>query len=166
MTASDKVLQLFATPERKKDIFGRRMSAMMIDYVLVVGILIAADGVLGNATYQKTIWLWLSICILYYPVLEGRFGATLGKKLMGLRVVALDLSPCGYRRATIRFLVRLIDANVIIPVFALFAILSFQKTPLLQRWGDLAAKTLVVRFEDLKADPAGTDNDRAAPVRV
>lgn len=162
MTASDKVLQSFT--EHKKDLFGRRMGAMMIDYVLVVGVLLAADGILGNAMYQKTIWLWLGICVLYYPVLEGRFATTLGKKLTGLRVVALDLSPCGYRRATIRFLVRLIDANVIIPIFALFGLLSFQKTPLRQRWGDIAAKTLVVRFEDLKADPAGTDNDRAAPV--
>jgi uncharacterized RDD family membrane protein YckC len=147
MTASDKVLLSF---EQKKDVFGRRVGAMMIDYVLLVGVILAADGLLGNEVYQKTLWLWLSICILYYPVLEGRYGTTLGKKIMALRVVGIDLRPCGYRRAAIRFLVRLIDANLLIPIFALFGLLAFYKTPLRQRWGDIAAKTLVVREEDLK----------------
>lgn len=124
---------------------------MVIDYILVYSVLIAAECSLGEQRYDKTLWLWLSICFLYYPVLEGRFGATLGKRIMGLRVVALDLGACGYRRSAIRFLVRLIDANVVIPIFALCGLLSFHMTPLRQRWGDIAAKTLVVRTEDLKA---------------
>lgn len=148
MTPPDKVLRSFS--EKKNDLFGRRVGAMMIDYILIYGLLIAAEWSLGEERYDKTLWLWLSICSLYYPLLEGRFGATLGKKIMALRVVAFDLRPCGYRRASIRFLVRFVDANVIIPIFALFGFLSFQKTPLRQRWGDIAAKTIVVREEDLK----------------
>lgn len=147
MTPSDKVLSSFA---EKKDLFGRRVGAMMIDYVLLAGILLSADGLLGNEVYQRTIWVWLGICILYYPILEGRYGTTLGKKSMSLRVVGLDLHPCGYRRATIRFLIRLIDANLFIPIFALFGLLSFYKTPLRQRWGDISANTLVVKAEDVK----------------
>ncbi len=140
---------------------------MMIDYILLAGVLLAADGLLGNDVYQKTLWLWLSICLLYYPVLEGRYGKTLGKRFMALRVVGLDLRPCGSRRAIIRFLVRLIDANLLIPIFALFGLLSFHKTPLRQRWGDIAAKTLVVREEDLKEPiQSTTDNSGASPLRV
>lgn len=147
MTAADQVHRSFT--EHKKDLFGRRMGAMMIDYVLLAGVLLAADGLLGNDVYQKTLWIWLPVCGLYFPVLEGRYGATLGKKLMAVRVVGLDLSPCGYRRAIIRFLARLIDANPLVPILALIGYVSFQRTPLRQRWGDLAAKTLVVRTEDL-----------------
>src|SRR6185503_7372083 len=50
----------------------------------------------------------LGISLLYYSVLEGLWGATVGKALCGLRVVGKDNSPPGFRRALPRALIYVI----------------------------------------------------------
>lgn len=145
MTRFEKVNESFAL--RAGDLFCRRLLAMIIDYGLLFGVLVAADGLLGNELYQKTIWVWSIPCIAYYPLLEGCFSATLGKKLMRLKVVNEALQPCGCWRAIIRFLIRPFDANLI-------GLIAFCRSIKRRRLGDMAAGTLVVRAEDLKDDGA------------
>src|SRR5262245_29522218 len=57
-----------------KTIIVRRWLACLIDYSLLVGMLIMADGVLGNELYRRTLALWLFILFAYFPVLEGFSG--------------------------------------------------------------------------------------------
>jgi tRNA A-37 threonylcarbamoyl transferase component Bud32/uncharacterized RDD family membrane protein YckC len=82
------------------------------------------------------------VWVLYFTLLEGSTGTTLGKwigarPLAVLRVVRIDGTPCGYGRAAIRALLGLLEAN---PLGAIVIWL----TPLHQRIGDLIAGTLVV----------------------
>jgi uncharacterized RDD family membrane protein YckC len=74
----------------------------------------------------------------YFPVLEGRFGRTLGKRLLGLRVLSEDGLPASYWQAFLRHLSLFLE---ILPIEALF--MPFH--PKRQRWFDILAKTVVVR---------------------
>ncbi len=80
----------------------------------------------------------IAMILVYFPLLEGRFGQTLGKRLFGLRVRSEDGLPASYGQA---FLRRLSFYFEIFPIEALFLLLN----PKRPRWFDLLAKTIVVR---------------------
>jgi uncharacterized RDD family membrane protein YckC len=90
----------------------------------------------GNA-----FWLSLVLGISYYVFCEALAGATLGKRIVGIRVVGEDGGPLTLEAAIIRNLLRPIDALFLYLVGAVFALTS----PRGQRLGDRAAHTLVVR---------------------
>ena len=82
----------------------------------------------------------LVVGFLYYWLLEGIFGATLGKAIIGIRVRDKSGGPCGLKPSLIRNLMRLIDG---LGVYLLgFLVALFSK--LRQRLGDHLAKTVVV----------------------
>ena len=64
-----------------------RWSGAWIDFIVLFLFLLIPDFVLGNLLYQETIWIWLIPVILYFPVLEGIWGRTLGKLIAGTMVV-------------------------------------------------------------------------------
>lgn len=76
--------------------------------------------------------------MLYFPLLEGRFGKTPGKHLLGLRVRGEGGGPIGYGAAVLR---RLSLYFEILVLDALFVPFTAKK----QRAFDLVAKTVVVR---------------------
>jgi len=81
--------------------------------------------------------------ILYFAVFEWLFGATPGKLLTKLRVVGEDGLRCSLGRALLRGVLRFFDGLL----FGAVA-LNSMKTPLNQRFGDKAAKTVVVSATD------------------
>jgi uncharacterized RDD family membrane protein YckC len=88
-----------------------------------------------------------AIPFIYFTLLEGFFGATAGKMLLGLRVVQLDGSAITWREAIVRNLLRPIDEIVLYLVGAI----SIWSSPRNQRLGDRAADTVVVRLAPLPA---------------
>src|ERR1700738_4417121 len=62
-------------------------------------------------TTQTTVdWPWLALLwVTYYAVLEGLFGATIGKGLARLRVTDLEGRRIGPQAAIVRNLARLLD---------------------------------------------------------
>lgn len=80
----------------------------------------------------------------YYVLCEGLGGTTVGKLLLGLRVVRIDGRPCGVGAALLRAVLRFVDGML----FGLPAVLSMRE-PLNQRLGDRAAGTLVVEARSL-----------------
>lgn len=89
-----------------------------------------------------TIWL-------YYVICEVRFnGASIGKKVMGLRVVNDDGTPVQFMSSLLRNILRTAD---VLPMFYTFGILSCTLNDKSKRLGDLVAGTLVV-YADKKAD--------------
>lgn len=77
--------------------------------------------------------------VAYYVLCEWLGGATLGKLLLGLRVVRTDGSPCGLGATLLRTVIRPFDGFFL----GLPARLSMRE-PRNQRLGDRAAGTLVV----------------------
>lgn len=78
---------------------------------------------------------------LYQSLLEGLLGATLGKKICGIKVLKADFTPCGLSAGFLRNLMRIVDAFF----YYLVAAVSMSGTLKWQRLGDLVAETVVVR---------------------
>lgn len=79
----------------------------------------------------------VSSFLLYFPLLEGRFGQTLGKRMLGLRVLKENGLPIGFREA---FLRRLSYYFEFLPIDALFIFFN----PKCQRGFDIIARTIVI----------------------
>jgi uncharacterized RDD family membrane protein YckC len=140
--------------------FWRRLAAFLVDTAVILlfaGLAAALTIALSNAVPEHPQGLWenvaggavillllvsanacIAMVLAYFPVLEGRFGRTLGKQLLGLRVRSEDGLPASYWQA---FLRRLSFYFEILPIEALFMPLH----PKRQRWFDVLAKTVVVR---------------------
>jgi uncharacterized RDD family membrane protein YckC len=133
----------------------RRCAAGAIDVILAFGP--AAAAIVGAfvvsdmqeegaaAMLRWTGWiglacLWSLLWLFALALAEGRFGTSPGKRLLGLRVLGVDLAPCGFGRALLRNVLELVDA-----VFGYAVGLGLiALTPNQQRLGDLAARTVVV----------------------
>ena len=102
-----------------------------------------ASGSFASFATQTTVdWFWLALVwVAYYTVLEGLFGATLGKLLAGLRVTDMEGRRIGWQAAILRNLARLIDA---LPFLYLLGGILTLSTRQHQRLGDRFAGTLVV----------------------
>lgn len=134
---------------------GRRAVAVIIDSIIlfIVGYIVAA--LTGNTTstgFAMTgapFFLWLFLGLGYFVVLEALQGATLGKRVMGLKVVKQDGGAMDWQASIIRNVLRLIDGFLFYLVGAIVVWVSKSR----QRLGDMAAHTLVVR---IAGEPAPT----------
>lgn len=79
--------------------------------------------------------------LVYLVFFEGVLGATAGKIILGLRVKSVEGASCGFSRALVRNLLRLVDGIGVYLVALIVALVTKKK----QRVGDLAAHTIVVR---------------------
>jgi uncharacterized RDD family membrane protein YckC len=80
----------------------------------------------------------LGIIVFYFPILEARFGKTLGKHLMRIRVVRETGAPIGLGQAFVRRLSLYFEMLVVDALFIPF-------TDKRQRALDIVAKTIVAR---------------------
>ena len=125
---------------------GMRFLALLIDTILVgiIGSILGAIfhsslGPTGTVTLTSAIGTILGV--LYYVGLEATQGATLGKMILGLRIVKTDGSPIGWSESIIRNLLRIIDCLFGYLVGAILIWTSPQR----QRLGDRVAHTVVIR---------------------
>ena len=138
--------------------FWRRLLAFAIDMALVIvwmGMLAMLAMVFSNLVPRSPVgWDYLigatlialvigcvgamlGSLFLYFPVLEARFGQTLGKRVLGLRVLKENGLPIGFKEA---FLRRLSFYFELLPVDALFIPFTEKK----QRVFDIIAQTIVI----------------------
>jgi uncharacterized RDD family membrane protein YckC len=82
-------------------------------------------------------------------VLQGQWGTSPGKALLGLRVLGTDLRPCGLGRSLVRELVWIVDGLC----SGLVGLLVASMRPDWQRLGDSAARTVVVRAGTVDRPP-------------
>jgi uncharacterized RDD family membrane protein YckC len=141
-----------------------RFSAFLIDWLLRlaviygVSIVAIAMGGLGTALMLIVMFLleWL------YPVLFelSRWGATPGKRMLGLRVVMDSGLPITPAASFTRNLLRVAD---FLPMFFGFGLASMLLRKDFKRLGDIAAATLVVYQSTASAKPAVHDHEPLAP---
>ena len=128
-----------------------RGAAMAFDLMMIVGLFLISrlacvqaddpsQDVLG---FIQSMHFWSAA---FFAVLELGTGQSMGKKLMGIAVVSVDGTPARAGQIIIRSIVRLIDSFLLAPVALIFML----NTPLGQRLGDLAAKTVVVRVVNIQ----------------
>lgn len=110
------------------------------------------SGGFTSFTTQTTVdWPWLALLwVTYYAVLEGLFGATVGKRLAGLRVTDLEGRRIGPQAAIVRNLARLLD---VLPFGYMLGGILTLATRQHQRLGDRLAGTVVVPVDAVTSPP-------------
>ena len=135
-----------------------RFVAILIDYliigvisgILAIPLLVAAIAVnvtngnvsavsLGPIVALSVVGL--VVWFLYFTLLEGRYGQTVGKMALSIKVVRdADGAPIDYGEAAVRTVLRIIDGLFDYLIGAIFIWTSDEK----QRLGDRVAHTVVV----------------------
>jgi uncharacterized RDD family membrane protein YckC len=128
----------------------------LLDAVIVLFPLAIVVGLLSGGGYSESgdgyasagvnvggraVWLVVLLGLGYYIFFEAATGMTLGKRMVGIRVVDEDGDDPSFPAAAVRNVLRLVDCLFLYLVGALFALAS----PRGQRLGDRVAHTLVVR---------------------
>ena len=132
---------------------GIRILAGIIDTIILAIVFYGIAAITGQTTesgfelYGAPAVLAFAVYFLYFIVLEAMTGATIGKMLLGLKVVRVDGHPIAWRESIIRNLLRIVDGFILYLV-GLILILTSRKR---QRLGDRIAETLVVKKSDLPA---------------
>ena len=128
---------------------GRRFVAWVVDG-LITGLawLPFAETSSVDGTYSirwdgADFLIPLLITLAYFVLLEGAFGATVGKLVLGIRVRALDGTRIGFGAAAIRNVARVVDG---FPYFIPYLVgaIAVSRSETDQRLGDRWGKTVVV----------------------
>jgi uncharacterized RDD family membrane protein YckC len=133
-----------------------RFVAVLLDTILVLFPLAIVLGLMVGGGYAESgsgfanagvnvggesFWLLLALFVGYYVFCEAATGATLGKRMVGIRVVGEDGEHLTFGAAFLRNILRLVDGWFFYFIGFIFALLSKRG----QRLGDRAAHTIVVR---------------------
>ena len=139
------------TPQATENLTGRRVVAGAIDVVILAVVFFIMAALFGDTKSDSSSFsvnlsggpavLYFLIVLAYYLVPEGLSGQTPGKKIMGLRVLALT-GQLSWGKVAIRTILRLVDG---LPIFYLVGIIAIAVSKRHQRIGDMAAQTIVVR---------------------
>jgi uncharacterized RDD family membrane protein YckC len=139
-------------PRGDVHVTGRRVLAIIFDGLMlgvIFGVMSAFFGTAwaGQGAAEASLngvaaLVYFLIAFAYFALLEGYLGQTLGKMLLGIKVIREDSGEVpGIGAASIRTLLRIID-GLFAYLVGFIAVLASSKR---QRLGDMTAHTLVVR---------------------
>ncbi|MES2132410.1 MAG: RDD family protein [Bacteroidota bacterium] len=135
---------------------GYRLLATVLDGIFIgvyIGIVVLCFGLAGwlnrgfledNQFLLMTLSIIFGLPVLLYHFLSETFmnGQSLGKKIMGIKVIKLDGTQPGVSSYMLRSLFRIIDIQILNGLVAIISIPVSEKS---QRIGDMAAGTTVIR---------------------
>jgi uncharacterized RDD family membrane protein YckC len=140
--------------------FFRRLGAFLVD-VLVLALLSSLMGAMAYIGYKVGLsahhrfisWntagplvalltvAWAGLATVYFVAFHGMEGKTIGKWLLGLRVVGVDRRPISYRRALLRWIGAVGLGCASLGLAFLWILWQREK----RGWHDLLARTWVIR---------------------
>jgi len=134
-----------------------RFLALMIDFFIFCAIFFPVTRIVkgvwvmsaSDHRWGRGLFITDPLCIaflvfmfLYFIFLEGLAGATLGKFIIGLRVIDTNGKKPGLLKSLLRNILRLIDS---LPTLNILGIILIIITKENTRFGDMIAKTRVVK---------------------
>ncbi|MCZ6613058.1 MAG: RDD family protein [Thaumarchaeota archaeon] len=142
---------------------GRRVIATLFDTSILIALGVITVTAVGlpikpsdSINFSDFGWLasqavFLVIFIIYFSTLEWLTGQTIGKKIVGIRVIGqVDHENPSFISAIARNVLRYVDyIPYLFPIIGVVLILATKKR---QRLGDLVAKTYVVRSPNVADD--------------
>lgn len=138
-----------------------RAYAWFLDQAILLGLKIAAVvavAFMGSFIFAVIVPLLLFLDSAYYLLFEwSRNGQTPGKKIAGIRVVAVSGARLSFQDVLLRNIVRIADG---LPVFMVAGGVCAFLDPLGRRLGDLAAGTMVVHERGDAFTPPPVDRER------
>jgi uncharacterized RDD family membrane protein YckC len=157
ITARYIISELQRIEKRLYASFMQRIIAYILDMAIILGIILAIFTIgattglfdLSDLMAPETIiwilafilWLWIAQA-LYFTILEGLWGQTPGKKLMGIIVKTDEMEKCGLMSAFTRNVLRLLDAAMFFYAVSFIVMNAYPKR---QRIGDKVAMTIVLK---------------------
>jgi uncharacterized RDD family membrane protein YckC len=143
-----------ASPATQMDVrvTGRRVLATLVDLLALGFVFVLLSVLFGTSSAEsgqvsaslEGFWalVYFVVVFAYYILMEGYLGQTVGKMLLGIKVVREENGAVpGLRDAAVRTVVRIVDGLF----FYLVAFITVLASARNQRLGDMAAHTLVVR---------------------
>ena len=122
-------------PPNRKELDSKRVLARILD-----GFVAGAPAIVFALGVGRSLSIFLiSLTLTYFFICEALWGQTLGKRLLGLRVLMRDGRPATVSAVSARTVFRLIDDG---PVGLVVMLLSGRRR---QRLGDLLGGTIVAR---------------------
>jgi uncharacterized RDD family membrane protein YckC len=136
---------------------GRRIPALLVDLGVFCAVffpvtrLVKGTWIMSAADHRWTDgWfitdplclLFLGVMFLYFVLLEGLAGFTIGKRALGLRVERTGGGKPGLAASLIRNLLRVVDG---LPVLGIVGIVLIVTSPERTRFGDRVAGTRVTK---------------------
>jgi uncharacterized RDD family membrane protein YckC len=150
---------------------GKRAKALVIDLSLALAVVIplavlsdgisSSNGLLRIKFSAPPILLAMVLWMAYMTLMEGKYGASLGKRATGLLVVTEEGLPIELEAALIRNALRFLDAFPYVVPYLLGFIVA-NRSPRRQRFGDRVAETIVVL--DVAAEQPGGPAPYQLPV--
>ena len=149
---------------------GRRFLALLVDFTLFCAVFFPVTRVIkgvwimsaGDHLWRYGLLVTDPLCIafllfilFYFVILEGLVGATVGKWIMGVRVVSETNGKPGMMRSVIRNLLRVVDALPALNVVGVLLILRSEQNA---RFGDRVAGTRVVTSRSQPVSPRRTND--------
>ena len=143
--------------QKTSEAFGSRVFAGIIDFILWIILFIVADVAFGTSTttvYGRTkstnvsltglpFLIFILLGLAYFVILEWQLGGTVGKLLLGVRVVNEDDKPIAFKQSVIRNVLRVVDAfPYIVPYVTGLILVAGDEHK--RRLGDRVANTQVV----------------------
>lgn len=140
-----------------------RFTALIVDIVLLSSVFFPVTRIvkgtwLMSATDHHWVRGWfvsdplclvlLAVMFLYFVLLEGLAGGTVGKLLLRLRVVDINGARVGLRKALLRNVLRVVDS---LPALGILGAILIAAAPDKARFGDRVAGTRVARIQRLRA---------------
>jgi uncharacterized RDD family membrane protein YckC len=153
MSAQGSAVPPVAGMREDVHVTGRRIVATIVDGLVFGGLYALMAASFGTYARVDTFgWeatmpalptvAYALIVVSYYILMEGYLGQTLGKMLFGIKVVREDNGEVpGLAAATTKTVLRIVDGLFSYLVAFVTVLISGKN----QRFGDMAAKTLVVR---------------------
>lgn len=136
--------------ERYRAPFSLRCGALLIDYIVLVGIVVITTLVArlfgggahfaGGAAETLGLFIALGVTVLNFVVLTGLRGQTLGKWATGLRIVRMDGKPLTFVSSLLRHVVGYLLSLLTLGLGFLLAVFNSQGRAL----HDIVAGTVVV----------------------
>jgi uncharacterized RDD family membrane protein YckC len=123
--------------------FWRRVGASLIDGLLISVVTNIVFAVTGASFAVRELLALLAV-LSYFTYFEGSTGQTLGKRMLGIRVVGFDSGQTiGYQRAAIRYLASIISGLCLL-IGYLWMLWDREK----QTWHDKVANAVLVPVAD------------------
>lgn len=129
----------------------RRGIAFLVDFLFLSLFFFPATYVYSGKwimSYEDHLWgitdpiclVFLLVIFVYFVVMEAYVGWTVGKRVLGIRVIDEMGNRIGLVKSLIRNLLRLVDG---LPAFSLLGIILISYSSRKQRFGDRIAKVYV-----------------------
>ncbi len=128
---------------------GRRFLAVFIDGLIGLiwtapfADIRTADGTFSFSLEGVPFLIVVALWVAYYTLMEGAFGASVGKMAVGIRVVRTDGGKIGWQAALVRNVLRIVDWFPWAIPYVVGAIMVWSSDTR-QRLGDRVAKTVVI----------------------